>query len=186
MATENGGIETKTPYGVLLEMERRCLEVGAELPKIEDLKALWTGIGFRIGDLKMISPLGQIQEVLSNPEMTLVPGAKDWVRGITNNRGNLIPIIDLAKYLEMGKVSDTRRNRVLVIRFGLLNSGLLVDEVKGQRHFEYEQEVPIEQQMLYGKLTEFVESAFSREGDIWMLFNMRRLVEAPTFLHAAQ
>lgn len=174
----------QTPFVLLQSIENRCRGLSVELPKIEEAKAQWSGIGFTVGTIKLVTPLGQVQEILSNPEFSKVPGAKDWVRGICNNRGSLLPIIDLSRFLGVGVVPKGRRNRVLVIRFGSLISGLLVDEVKGQRHFDYDQEIQIPENCDDAVL-EFLEGAYAKDGEIWLLFNMRKLVETQSFLNAA-
>ena len=172
------------PYKILSDIDQRCRQVSGELPKIEDVKTQWAGIGFSIADVNFVSPLGQIQEILSNPEITAVPGAKKWIRGITNNRGNLLPVIDLSAYLDMGPTPMSRRSRVLVIQFGLLTSGLLVQKIQGQRHFLYDEEVGLPADLL-ASLQTYIEGAYSKGGQMWLLFNMRRLAETPRFIQAA-
>lgn len=183
-AIERVSDEDLPAFNLLAEIDKRCRSSAIELPKIEEVKAQWSGIGFRVGNANLISPIGQIQEILTDPELTNVPGAKAWVVGVANNRGILLPVIDLSGYMGMGKTPGSRRNRVLVIKFGLLTSGLLVHEIRGQRHFLYEQEVDAPPE-LPESLRPYVEGAFKNIDEMWLLFNMRRLAETPEFVQAA-
>ena len=78
----------------------------------------------------------ETREVLAVPPgLTRVPGAKTWVKGIANVRGQLLPIIDLRQYLGSGVTPNTRNVRVIVVNHREVPAGLLVDEVLGFRRF---------------------------------------------------
>ncbi len=67
--------------------------------------------------------------------MTRVPGAKPWIKGLANVRGQLLPIIDLRQFLGSGMTPITRNTRVMVVNHREIPAGLLVDEVLGFRRF---------------------------------------------------
>lgn len=85
----------------------------------------------------MLAPLEEIGEVLEVPrDVTPVPATKEWVFGIANNRGTLLPIFDLRVFLFGTQTSRNARNRILVVRRDEFPLGLLVGDVTGIRHFE--------------------------------------------------
>ena len=91
------------PFELLLELERRArvaiaAREGAPAPADE-----WVGIGFRLGAERFVTSRADVREVLPIPEqVTRVPGAKPWLRGIANLRGQLLTVVDLKSFLGAG------------------------------------------------------------------------------------
>ena len=72
---------------------------------------------------------------IATKNTTRVPGAKSWIKGLANVRGQLLPIIDLRHFLGSGITPITRNTRVLVVNHREIPAGLVVDEVLGFRRF---------------------------------------------------
>jgi purine-binding chemotaxis protein CheW len=68
-----------------------------------------------------------VQEIIRVTEVTQVPRAPDFIKGVINLRGRIIPVIDLKKKLGLGEVEILRQTRVVVIRVRDRLIGLLVD-----------------------------------------------------------
>ncbi len=95
----------------------------------------WSGVTFGLGDARLACNIDRISEILPCPQSTPVPGAKPWIIGLANVRGELLTVIDFARYLT-GVRSPIRSNsRLLATSLNKAPIGLLVDEVFGQRHF---------------------------------------------------
>ena len=96
----------------------------------------WVGIGFRVGEGQLVVATDDIDEVLRLPRVTRVPGAKGWLRGLANLRGNLMPVVDLHAFLSGEFTEPTRATRVLCVEIdeGAV-VGLQVDEVLGLKQF---------------------------------------------------
>lgn len=172
------------PLEILRDIERRCMAHAHGLPQQVEVAEEWSGIGFRIGELRLVAPLGEVVEVLTYPGLSKVPRTKTWVRGIANVRGNLLPIMDLQGYLQGRATTLTRRSRVLVVNHKGVFSGLVVDEVLGLKHFLSEEKVP-EPPVREGAIAEFLRHGFRREEEHWGVFSMYSLAESPRFLQAA-
>lgn len=174
----------KSPVLLLAEIERRSRQNAAGLPQQEDVTEQWSGIGFRIGELQMLAPLGEVTEILHFPAMSRVPGTKSWVLGIANVRGNLLPIMDLDGYLHGRRTPVNKRSRVLVINHRGVFAGLLVDEVLGLRHFEEGDRVA-ELPRIDASVAPYLDKAYRGANETWVVFSMRKLAESPLFLQAA-
>jgi twitching motility protein PilI len=173
-----------TPVEVLAGSERRSLAHVAGAPEQIDAPGLWRGIGFRIDARHFVSSIGEVNEILTVPPLTVVPGARSWLLGIANVRGNLVPVIDLRDFTGGGRSAVADSTRVLVVRQHGGNVGLLVDEVLGQRSFSEEQldQASGEADERYGR---FVGEVV-RLGDVqWGLFSMSTLVRSVQFQQAA-
>jgi purine-binding chemotaxis protein CheW len=68
-----------------------------------------------------------VQEIRRVGEITLVPRAPDFIRGVINLRGRILPVVDLKKKLALGDVSITKESRIVVVRLRDRLLGLLVD-----------------------------------------------------------
>lgn len=176
--------QSKGPLELLRGIEAQCRAHAHELPRQIEVKENWLGIGFRLGDQRLVAPLDHVVEILTYPGMSKVPGSKDWVRGIANVRGNLLPIMDLQGYLQGRGSVPNRRSRVLVVNHKGVFSGLVVDEVLGLKHFMPEQRTDV-LPTLDAALTTYVQDGFVVGDDFWGVFSMRRLAETPQFLQAA-
>ena len=76
------------------------------------------------GDLYLVAR-EETREVLGVPaSMTRVPGAKAWIKGLANVRGQLLPIIDLRQFLGSGTTPITRNTRIMVVNHRDIPAGL--------------------------------------------------------------
>ena len=54
-------------------------------------------VGFRIGRETFGLPISIVREIVRVPEITSVPNAPDYIEGVINLRGRIIPVVDLRK-----------------------------------------------------------------------------------------
>lgn len=169
-----------TPFEVLADYERRSLAHVAGLPEQIEAPGLWRGIGFRVGLRHFVSVIAEVNEILTMPVLTPVPGTRSWLLGIANVRGNLVPIIDLRDFVEGERTVVTDSSRVLVVRQQAGSVGLLIDEVLGQRSFTDEQRADAvgESDERYSR---FVGENLQLGDVLWGLFSMAALVRAAEF-----
>jgi twitching motility protein PilI len=172
------------PLALLRKIQRESIETAPGLPQEIQAATLWSGVAYRLAEMRLVTRLDEVLEVLPCPEYTLVPGTKSWVKGVANVRGNLITIIDLAEYFGKPPVFLDERTRLLVMNVPGLHTGLLVHEVLGLRHFDEEAE---RQQLpdLDDPVMMHVKAAFVRDEVLWGVFDMKSLAESATFKHVA-
>ena len=172
------------PFEVLAEYERRSLAHVAGAPEQIDAPGLWRGIGFRIGDRHFVSSIAEVNEILTVPALTAVPGARSWLLGVANVRGNLVPVIDLRDFIGAGRSATSDSTRVLLVRQHGGSVGLLVDEVLGQRSFSEEQLAAAvgEADEQYGR---FVGEKVQLGDVLWGRFSMAALTRSAQFQQAA-
>jgi twitching motility protein PilI len=130
-----------TPFELLQKIANEAMANAAPLPQPQAIKRPWDGIYYRFAKFSLLTPLNEISEIVPCPPLSQIPGVKSWARGIANVRGNLITVIDLAAFLGQRPTQLTPRSRILVINQAGLMSGLLVDEVFGLRHFDYDTQI---------------------------------------------
>jgi twitching motility protein PilI len=177
-------VNTSDPFDLLLDIEQRCQANAAGLPTLDKVEDEWVGVGFRIGDDRLIAPMNEIEEILDLPEYTNVPGVKSWMVGVANVRGGLLPLMDLKGFILGEDIKLRKSGKVIVIDYKGFNTGLIVEEVFGMKHFQIKDEsgdIP----MLHENVSKYVNRAFSQDGDSWPVFSFQnmtqdeRLAEAP-------
>ncbi|MGH8040995.1 MAG: chemotaxis protein CheW [Rudaea sp.] len=173
-----------SPFDALADYERRSLSHSAGMPEQIEAPGLWRGIGFRIGMRYLVSSINEVNESLTPPALTIVPGTRGWLLGVANVRGNLVPVIDLKQYLEGERTQVTDSSRVLLVRQAGGSVGLLIDEVMGQRSFSEDQRADAvgEEDERYGR---FVGEKYPLGDAHWGQFSMATLVRASDFIQAA-
>jgi twitching motility protein PilI len=175
---------TTHPLSILRTIEDRCRFASTSVPQRTTSRNLWSGVAFRVGTTTLVAAMGDVVEVLTYPDLSVVPYTCAWVRGIANIRGRLLTVVDLGGYL-LGRLTPvSKRTRVMVAECRGVYSGLVVDEVMGLRHFPQEVFVT-ELSGIAPALRPHVHQGFRADGDQWGIFRLSSLVESPQFLHTA-
>lgn len=77
----------------------------------------------------------KVQEIIGLMEITRVPRTPNYMRGVINLRGKVIPVVDLRVKFSMGPQPDTEKNCIIVVQVpreggaSPVIMGILVDEV---------------------------------------------------------
>lgn len=74
-------------------------------------------------------PIIHVQEIRRIDQITRVPNAPHFIRGVMNLRGRILPVVDLKDRLNIGSTSLTSETRIVVIEQQPRVLGLLVDRV---------------------------------------------------------
>ncbi|MGI9309889.1 MAG: chemotaxis protein CheW [Gammaproteobacteria bacterium] len=173
------------PFDLLKELERRTKSAltgrsGSAIAEDE-----WVGIAFRLGEDNFLVNREDIREVMTYPSaVTRVPGAKVWISGLANVRGQLLPVADIKQYFGAGVTRASRTARVLVLNNGEYPVGILVDEVFGFRRF-MDHDFNAEGIETVLRCERYQKGAYTREDESWAVLSMSTLVEAPEFQYAA-
>lgn len=171
-------------YALLQDIEFRSRSKALGLPQQIEVRRTWSGVGFRLGGANLLSKLEEVDEILISPEMTRVPSALSWVKGIANIRGLLLPIMDLRDFIDGEAIQKGRKTRIILIKKGELVSGLMVDEVYGMRHF-FEEERTHNVPEVSDNLKKYLQGAFRKGNMHWGIFDMDNLAADPGFLEVA-
>ena len=75
----------------------------------------------------------KVQEIIGMMNVTSVPRTPDFVRGVINLRGKVIPVVDLRLKFSMETKEDTERTCIIVVQISAASQmvimGIIVDEV---------------------------------------------------------
>ena len=103
------------PFELLLALETRARDIAAGAREGAAAQE-WIGVAFRMGGETFLVERDEAREVMGVPApVTRVPGARPWILGLANVRGQLLPIIDMKQYLGSGELTVGRNTRVIVV-----------------------------------------------------------------------
>ena len=83
---------------------------------------------FKIANEEFAFDIDEVQEIIKYEEITPIPDVPEIVEGILNLRGVVIPIISLAKRLDL-KETITNKTKIIVCNFDESKIGFIVDDV---------------------------------------------------------
>ena len=175
---------SRTPFDTLAEYERRSLAHAVALPAREAAVEQWRGVGYRVGQRRLVSGFEDVVEIVPLPPTTPVPGAQPWLLGIGNLRGNLFPVIDLKHFLEGERTVLHESQRVLVVRQPGGDVAVTIDELYGQRSFVDGQGIELDS-VSEGRYAYFIDRAYRVNDQDWGVFSLDRLARTPEFRQAA-
>lgn len=174
------------PFALLLEIERRARLAAAGQRQGGELEAEWVGVGFRLGGHLFVTPRDEVREILAyTGGITRVPGAKKWLRGLANIRGQLLPIIDLNAFLGGEATPQSRNMRIVAVNHASIPAGLMVDEVRGFRRFTTGERTEQAPETGPG-FVPYLSGAFQRGEELWGILSLQTLVGSQAFLQAAE
>jgi len=84
-------------------------------------------VGFRIGRETFGLPISMVREIVRVPEITTVPNAPDYIEGVINLRGRIIPVVDLRKRFGVKSAEPNKKTRIVVVELGARAIGLIVN-----------------------------------------------------------
>lgn len=182
MAASTNG---RDPFELLRDYESRSLRDSAAEAVPEDEGSIWTGIAYRLAGQDLVTLLSEIREVINPPSLTMVPGVNEWILGLANVHGTLLPVVDLRTWLGAGgQRTMTADTRVIVAQHEDTIVGIVVDGVLGMRNFRSQDE----EQAGGGDdsfLAPYLTGAFGRSGRSWNVLSFEKLLSDPAFVGAA-
>jgi len=98
-------------------------------PEVENLDDVVQLVGFVVGNEEFSVPILSIQEIIKPIEWTRVPRTPEYVLGVFNLRGSVIPLIDLRKKFGLSSEKMTDDSRFIVMKNELETAGFVIDRL---------------------------------------------------------
>lgn len=87
-------------------------------------------IGFDVDSSEYMLPILKVREIITMPSITTLPQLPAYIRGVTNLRGTIIPVVNLKKLLK-AETATGEGDTVIVIATGKITYGIIVDSING-------------------------------------------------------
>ena len=98
----------------------------SETENIDDIVQL---VGFVVGEEEYSVPILSIQEIIKPIGWTRVPQTPEYVLGVFNLRGSVIPLIDLRTKFGLGSIKHSEDTRFIVIKNEDEVAGFVIDRL---------------------------------------------------------
>jgi len=98
-------------------------------PEVENLDDVVQLVGFVVGNEEFSVPILSIQEIIKPIEWTRVPRTPEYVLGVFNLRGSVIPLIDLRKKFGLSSEKMTDDSRFIVMKNEYETAGFVIDRL---------------------------------------------------------
>ena len=95
----------------------------------EEQVAAMQVVAFKLRDEEYGVNIFHVQEIHNLVDITRVPFAASFIKGVINQRGSVMPVIDLKKRLGIEPTPYTASTRIVTVIVGDLQVGMLVDSV---------------------------------------------------------
>lgn len=177
--------DSNPAFALLQNLQARSLATARGLPAQADVKEYWSGVGFRLCGLRVVAPMGDITEILEVPASTRLPAVHEWVRGVANVRGRLLPLYDFEAFFGSQLSGARKQRRVLTVDSGDIYCGLTVSEVFGMQYFPVDAYTDEAIDCGNEQLQPFLRGAFVQGEIFWSVLDAGALLENEQFLNAA-
>lgn len=121
---------TDDPQEILRARARALARTDAVAP---DPGAMLDLLEFRLAQERYAVENRLVQEVSPFKELTPLPCTPAFIRGIVNVRGRILPVLDLKRFFGLPEKGIGDLHRIILVRGGDLELGLLADDITGLR-----------------------------------------------------
>lgn len=132
-------------------------------------------ISFAIGDDQYGVDIMAVREIKGWTEITHLPKQPDYVRGVLNLRGVIVPIVDLRCRFGQGLTEATPLHIVIIVQIATRQVGLLADRVLDIVSFEASQVQPVPR-IANGSRVNFLAGLVTIENDMIALIDLPNLL----------
>jgi purine-binding chemotaxis protein CheW len=133
-------------------------------------------ISFAIGEEQYGVDIMAVREIKGWSEINYLPGQPDYVRGVLNLRGVMVPIIDLRCRFGGGLTEGTPLHVVIIVQIEDQQIGLLADRVLDIVAFESAQVQPVPSVVRNGR-TEFLSGLLTVEAGMIAMIDLSHLLD---------
>lgn len=134
---------------------------------------------FRLADEEYGLEILKVQEIIRMQAVTRVPRTPDYVRGVINLRGKVIPVVELRKKFSFMPCDDTEKTCIIVVQISSSDlsvvMGIIIDEVREVLDIASEN---IEETPSFGASinTDFILGMGKMNGDVKILLDIDKVL----------
>jgi purine-binding chemotaxis protein CheW len=99
-------------------------------------------VAFKLGEEEFGLDIDHVHSIERISQITRVPNAPDYIKGVMNLRGQITPIIDLQNILSKNLAGTTDRTRIMIANYQDMNLGFMVDETSDVMDVKPDEIVP--------------------------------------------
>jgi purine-binding chemotaxis protein CheW len=117
-----------------------------------------------------------VESIIKMQEITQLPQTPSYIKGVTNLRGIVLPVIDLRIRFGLGTQKDTKQTRVIIVTMGAVKVGLMVDGVSEVLRISDESIEPLPA-MVNSLNSDFLKGIVRLEGRLIILLEVEKVLD---------
>ena len=155
-------------------MNEQLAQTNQKSTEVKSTKQL---VGFVIGDELFGVNILDVQEIIRDTTITPIPDAPDFLEGVINLRGSIIPVIDLRKRLklvQMEKIGDDAW--IVILRVEGRMTGFVVDRVTKVLNVPEDSIKPPPDIVVAGLKSQYIQGVCKMDQRLLILLNFGRIL----------
>lgn len=134
-------------------------------------------VGFKIGKEIFGVDILMVQEIIRSAPITYVPNSPEFVEGVINLRGSIIPVIDLRKRLNLHTASyEKEKDWILILDIGGRVTGFIVDSVTEVLKIQEESIDPPPDILVAGLHSQYIRGVCEIDNNLLILLDFNRIL----------
>lgn len=134
-------------------------------------------VGFNIDDKEYAVDIKRIMEIIHYKDAVSLPNSPDFIRGVIDLRGTVIPVLDLKKRLALRCQSTKPPRHMLILRLKDKAVGMVVDQVNQVYRID-ENMIQAPQKLLKSADTTFLRGVYRSEEGLVFILSVDTLLSA--------
>ena len=149
----------------------------------EDAEDIIQMVGFIVANELFGVNILMVQEIIKDTEITAIPDAPDFVVGVINLRGNIIPILDLHKRLKLAAVKPAQSEEtwILILNIGGRVTGFVVDRVTRVIKVQANQIKPPPELVVQGLDSDYIRGVCKQDQQLLAILDFNRILLVDEF-----
>ena len=170
-------------------MDDKTLKVGSNELELVDFRLFKKELNGEIYEGIYGINVAKVREIIKMPKLTELPGSEDYVEGIFDLRGIVVPVIDLAEWMGINVPDEKEvsiKKRVIITEFNNILIGFIVHDAKRIRRISWSDIEPASFSAGQGKLDKSKITGITRieGGEILLILDLESIVEEMGFFES--
>jgi len=170
-------------------MDDKTLKVGSNELELVDFRLFKKEPDGKIYEGIYGINVAKVREIIKMPKLTELPGSEDYIEGIFDLRGVVVPVIDLAKWMGINVPDESEapiKKRVIITEFNNILIGFVVHDAKRIRRISWADIEPATFSASHGKLDRSKITGITRieNGEILLILDLESIVEEMGFFES--
>ena len=145
----------------------------------EEKEQLMQLVGFTIGKEQFGVDILMVQEIIRSAPITSVPNSPEFIEGVINLRGNIIPVIELRKRLNLYRKESAAKDAwILILDIGGRVTGFIVDSVTKVLKIMESSIEPPPDVVMAGLANRYIKGVCDIGGALLILLDFNRILMA--------
>ncbi len=133
-------------------------------------------VGFYLGEDEYALNINCVREIQAMTDIRKVPKAPQFVEGVINLRGHIVPIIDLRKRFDLASSLSKASDKILIVELDKNLVGMIVDNVSEVMRF-YTDEIEKTPPMFSANIdSQYIQGVAKMDEKLIILLNVVRLL----------